>query len=61
MLNNSQQTHNRAATRCAICNGRFGLIRYYSCRTALCSKKCADLFRARQESDRKWLRGLQAA
>jgi hypothetical protein len=52
---------NSAAKRCAICDGKFGLIRYYSCRTALCSKKCSDRFKARQESDRRWLRRLQAA
>jgi len=45
----------------AICDGKFGLIRYYSWRTALCSKKCADRFKARQEDDRRWLRRLQAA
>jgi hypothetical protein len=50
-----------ATKRCAICDGRFGLIRHYSWRTALCSKKCADHFKARREGDRRWLRRLQAA
>lgn len=44
-----------AAKNCAMCGGKFGLIRYYSWRTALCSKKCLDLFRARRERDRRWL------
>lgn len=26
---------------CAICGGRFGLVRYYSCQNAICSKRCA--------------------
>jgi len=43
------------ASRCAVCNGRFGLVRHYSWRTALCSTKCVDRFRARQASDRNWL------
>ncbi len=61
MRNSSQYLWNGAAKRCAICDGKFGLIRYYSWRTALCSKKCADRFKARQEDDRRWLRRLQAA
>jgi hypothetical protein len=40
---------------CGVCGGKFGLIRYYSWRTALCSKKCLDRFRARSERDRRWL------
>jgi hypothetical protein len=50
-----------AAKRCPICDGKFGLVRRYSWRTALCSRKCADRFRVRQECDRKWLRWLQPA
>ena len=50
-----------AAKSCAVCGGRFGLIRYYSWRTALCSKKCLDRFRARRERDRRWLFRLQVA
>jgi hypothetical protein len=61
MLNSPQHLRNGAAKRCALCDGRFGLIRYYSWRNALCSKKCADRFRARQEGDRRWLRRLHAA
>jgi len=51
----------RSATRCAVCDGKFGLIRYYSWRTPLCSSKCIDRLRARQASDRNWLPWLPAA
>jgi hypothetical protein len=56
-----QNLRNRAAKRCAICDGKFGLIRHYSWRPAFCSKKCADRFKARQEGDRRWLPRLHAA
>lgn len=46
--------HGRAA-RCAVCDGKFGLVRHYSWRAQLCSGKCVDRFRARRESDRAWL------
>jgi hypothetical protein len=49
------------AARCAVCDGRFGLVRYYSWRTALCSRKCVDRFRARWASDRNWLPWIQIA
>ena len=41
--------------RCTVCCGRFGLIRYYSWQTAVCSKKCAGRLTARRENDRRWL------
>lgn len=44
-----------AATHCAICERPFGLIRHYSRRTPLCSKKCVERFTARQNVDRSWL------
>jgi hypothetical protein len=59
MRNSPQHLWNGAATRCAICDGRFGLIRYYSWQTALCSRKCADRFKLRREDDRRWLHRLQ--
>jgi hypothetical protein len=49
------------ATQCAICDGKFGLVRHYSWRTALCSRKCVDRFRARRQSDRNWMGWLQVA
>jgi len=61
MHNGPQHLFNGAAKRCAICDGQFGLIRYYCWRTALCSKRCADRFKVRRESDRSWLRRLHAA
>jgi hypothetical protein len=61
MPNRSESLRDRKATQCAVCDGKFGLVRYYSWRTLHCSKKCIDLFRARRESDRNWLPWLQAA
>lgn len=50
MLNCSQKSVR--AARCAVCDRKFGLLRRYSWRTPLCSKKCVDRFRTRRESDR---------
>ena len=50
----------RFGKRCAVCDGKFGLIRHYSWRTPLCSKKCVDRFKARRQSDSKWLPLLRA-
>ena len=61
MFNSSQYPQHGTAKRCAICDGKFGLVRYYSCRTGLCSKKCVARFKVRQEGDRRWLRRSQAA
>jgi hypothetical protein len=63
MLNRPQELQNTAAKRCAMCGGKFGLIRHYSWRSHLCSKKCADRFNVRRESDRRWLwlRTVQAS
>jgi hypothetical protein len=44
----------RTINSCVICQRKFGLIRYYSWRTALCSKRCKDRLLAREERDRKW-------
>ena len=46
-------------TRCAVCDGQFGLFRHYSWRTPLCSRKCVNRLRARRQSDRNWLNWLQ--
>jgi hypothetical protein len=61
MCSSPQYLRDDATKRCAICDGKFGLIRYYSWRTALCSRKCVDHFKARQDADRRWLRRLRAA
>jgi hypothetical protein len=59
MAHCSESLRRGRATRCAVCNGKFGLVRHYSWRTPLCSKKCVDRFRTRQENDRAWLPWLQ--
>jgi hypothetical protein len=56
----SESLEYRRTTRCAVCDRRFGHIRYYSWRTPLCSRKCIDRLRVRQASDRNWLPWLQA-
>jgi hypothetical protein len=61
MRNSPRYVCNGAATRCAICDGKFGLIRHYSWQTALCSRRCAERFKARREGDHNWIRRLQAA
>jgi hypothetical protein len=55
MRHHLQFRHRAASNRCAICDGGFGLVRHYSLRTALCSRKCVDRFTTRKESDRRWL------
>jgi hypothetical protein len=61
MRNGHKYLRNSAPKRCAVCDGRFGLIRYHSWGTALCSRRCADRVKARQECDRIWLHRFQAA
>ncbi|WP_024508030.1 hypothetical protein [Bradyrhizobium sp. ARR65] len=60
MHSSSECPHHHGSERCAICGGKFGLIRHYSWRTALCSSRCLDQFRARRERDRRWLFRFQA-
>ena len=57
----SESPRHDSATRCAVCDGKFGLVRYYSWRSPLCSKKCVDRFRTRREGDRTWLPWSQIA
>jgi hypothetical protein len=61
MPNRSESIGSGRATRCAVCDGKFGLVRHYSRRTPLCSRKCVDRFRARRASDCNWLGRLQIA
>ena len=61
MRNRSQSLQNGAATRCAVCDGKFGLIRYYTWRNAVCSKRCVERFKAREVGDRRWLGQLEGA
>jgi len=50
-----------AVNRCAHCGGKFGLVRYYTWRTALCSKRCRNHFRVRDAGTLRWLRRLEQA
>lgn len=61
MSKDHQELQRNTVKRCAICAGKFGLIRYYSSRTALCSKRCVEHFKSRCEADSNWLRRLPAA
>lgn len=62
MCDRSEHADRRPSTKsCAVCSGKFGLIRYYSSRTPLCSRKCLDRFRARSERDRRWLFRFEVA
>jgi hypothetical protein len=61
MLNTHEGLRTGGATRCAVCDGKFGLVRHYSWRTQLCSTKCVDRFRNRRQSDCKWVGWLQNA
>jgi len=61
MPNCSEILGSGRAARCAVCDGKFGLVRYYSRRTHLCSKRCVDRFRARRASDFNWLGQFQFA
>ena len=61
MTNCTESLRHGKVTGCAVCDAKFGLIRHYSWRTPLCSKKCVDRFRTRRESDRNWLPWLQVA
>lgn len=59
--NDDQHHQHRSAARCALCEGKFGLIRYYRCRTPLCSQKCVEHFKSRREDDSRWLWRFRAA
>jgi hypothetical protein len=61
MLNCSEGHKFANPARCAVCDGKFGLVRHYQWRTPLCSKKCVDRFRTRRQSDRNWVGWLQLA
>ncbi len=57
MRNSFNSSRHDLAKCCAMCGGKFGLIRHYYWRTPLCSKKCVDRFTARREADHKWFAG----
>lgn len=60
MRNTPRHPLKGAAARCAICEGKFGLVRHYAWGSALCSTKCVDRLKARREGNRRWLGRLQA-
>jgi hypothetical protein len=60
LRNHLQYRRHDTTNRCAICDGKFGLVRHYSWRTALCSRKCVDHFKSREECDRRWLLRLHS-
>jgi hypothetical protein len=45
-------------TRCAVCDGKFGLVRLLVA-NPLCSRKCVDRFGSRGENERNWVGWLQ--
>ena len=61
MSNRSENLRSGRDARCAVCDGKFGLVRHCSWRTQLCSRRCVDRFRARGEDDRNWVGWLQIA
>ena len=61
MPNCSESLRHGRATRCAVCEGKFGLVRHYSWRTPLCSRKCVDRFKERRQSDGSWMGWFQIA
>ena len=61
MPNPFQDARHGTPMRCAVWDGPFGLIRYYSWRTPLCSKKCVERLKVRCNESRKWLRRLRTA
>ncbi len=40
----SESLKSDRAARCAVCDGKFGLVRHYSWRIQLCSRKCVDRY-----------------
>jgi hypothetical protein len=61
MCNGDRDLQCNRPKRCAICEGKFGLVRYYCSRTPLCSKKCVEQFKERRDNDTRWLWRFSAA
>jgi hypothetical protein len=60
MLYRSESHRFDKAMRCAVCGGKFGLVRHYSWRTSLCSRKCVDRLKARRQSAFNWMVGSKS-
>jgi hypothetical protein len=60
MLQSPYSFRKPVENRCVICAGKFGLIRYYTWHMGLCSKRCRDRYRARQEGNLRWLGRFEA-
>lgn len=56
-MQNSSHIHDSSVKRCAICGGKFGLIRHYYWRTPVCSEKCVERFKTRRKADQDWFAG----
>jgi hypothetical protein len=61
MPNCSKGLKSGRAARCAVCDGKSGLVRHYSWRTPLCSRKCVDRFGACREREANSVSWLQIA
>jgi hypothetical protein len=59
MPNCSESLGSGRAAGCAVCDGKFGLVRPCPRRTSFCSRKYVDRFRARGASDCNWPGRLQ--
>lgn len=55
MTESAQQLRGGPSNHCAVCGGKFGLVRHYSWRTAFCSQRCKHHFKSRRDGNRKWL------
>jgi hypothetical protein len=47
--------------RCAVCEGKFSLVRHYSWRVPLCSRKGVDRLKACRQGDHNWMGWFQFA
>ncbi|MET4323767.1 hypothetical protein ABIC02_007558 [Bradyrhizobium sp. RT5a] len=53
-MRNGFDNSRHGSARCyAVCGGKFGLVRYYNWRTALCSRKCVNRLKSRQLANLK--------
>ena len=59
MTKSAQQIRGGTSNHCAVCGGKFGLIRHYSWRTAFCSRRCKHHFKDRRDGDHKLRRMLR--